>query len=370
MSHLTTYKLKLKLLSPVFIGQGSELNKKEYLFFPNKQKVVMLNMAKFVDFLDSRDLINDYSNFMLGNQYDLRIWLENTIRGKIPYDCFTSYELYAGDALDERRSLKGIQLFIKDKQGNPYIPGSSLKGAIRTAILSRMLSEKREFALQSINALNNNPPRDKGKYAYCAETADIETQLLNTLNLNERRRSDAVNSVMKGIQISDSAPLSTSSLVLCGKIDVLKSGEMKKIYVCCRECLKPGTEVEFDVTFDNIIAQQSGITKEYVYDSIIHCAQIQNRQYSKFQKPLSFISESAPDGCELYIGGGAGFVSKTFVYAMDEAKALKFVASRMQEFFYKHYHRQDESIGVSPHTMKCTMYNKKIYQMGKCRVIF
>jgi CRISPR-associated protein Csm5 len=127
MSHLTTFKLKLKLLSPLFIGQGYELNKKEYLYFPKEKRVVMLNMVKFVDFLDSRGIIDDYADFMLSNQSDLRYWLENTVRGSIPYRDLSSYEMYAGDSLDDKHSLIGIQLFIKDKQGQPYIPGSSLK---------------------------------------------------------------------------------------------------------------------------------------------------------------------------------------------------------------------------------------------------
>jgi CRISPR-associated protein Csm5 len=229
--------------------------------------------------------------------------------------------------------------------------------------------EKREFAKNCIDAWNNNSPCFYEKNAYQWETENIESQLLNTLNFNEKYQSDAVNSIMKGIQISDSAPLQTSSLVLCRKIDVLKSGELIKLNVC-RECLKPGTEIVFDVTIDNIIAGYSNITKEYLRDSIIASAEIQNKQYAKYQKPSGFVTNSAPDRCELYIGGGAGFLSKTFVYAMDENKALKFTSKIMQALFARHFHKNDEANGVSPHTLKCTAYNGQIYQMGKCRVVF
>ncbi len=368
MSHLTTFKLRLIAESPVFMGQGVEINKKEYLYFPREQKAAMIDLPKFVGFLDSRGLMGDYEKFMLGSESDLRVWLEKTVRGSIPHRDFISYELYSGDALDENHSLSGIQLFIKDKQGRPYIPGSSLKGALRTAILSRMLSERRGFAQQCIDTLCS-PPTKEGRNAYLRETEDIESRLLNTLNLNQLRRRDAVNSVMKGISISDSAPIPTSALVLCRKIDLSKNGTIKKVNVC-RECLRPGSEVEFDVTIDNIIARESGITKEYLRGAVRVSAQIQNRQYAKFQKPQGFVSSPAPDGCELFLGGGAGFVSKTFVYAMDEDRALRFVAGRMKRMFPRHYHESDEAESISPHMLKCTSYNRRIYQMGRCWVVF
>lgn len=370
MSHLTTFKLKLKVLSPVFIGQGSEINKKEYLYFPDKNRIFMLDLPKFIDFLDSKVLIDGYKDFMLSKQSDLRHWLEeNTeLGGNIPYENFISYDISAGDDIDEYHSLNNIDLFIKDKRGAPYIPGSSLKGAIRTAILVDMLSDpdRHEHAKKSIEYLNDRLQR--GIKSVNANL--IESWLLNTLNLPKTKEKDAVNSVMKGIEISDSEPLETTSLVLCRKIDVRKNGKINKTNVY-RECLEPGTEVEFRVTIDNIIAGKSGITKEYLRSAIIQAAKIQNREYDKFQKPEGFVSVSAPYGCELYLGGGAGFVSKTFVFTADEAKALDYVARLMQESFKKgHYHHKDKALGVSPHMLKCTSYNNNLYQMGKCQVEF
>ena len=55
------------------------------------------------------------------------------------YQQFADYEIYDVNEIIENRSLKGIQQFVKDNMGYPYIPGSSLKGAIRTAILTEKL---------------------------------------------------------------------------------------------------------------------------------------------------------------------------------------------------------------------------------------
>ena len=41
-----------------------------------------------------------------------------------------------GDAIDIKHSPSDIQQHIKDPYGNPYIPGSSIKGMIRTIMLA------------------------------------------------------------------------------------------------------------------------------------------------------------------------------------------------------------------------------------------
>lgn len=42
-----------------------------------------------------------------------------------------------------RNALNDIHTFIKDSEGRMYIPGSSLKGAFRTAIIATMIRKDR-----------------------------------------------------------------------------------------------------------------------------------------------------------------------------------------------------------------------------------
>jgi CRISPR-associated protein Csm5 len=365
-THLQSFQLKLRLLGPVFIGSGTEINKKEYLFIPQTKKVCIPNLAKLTALLDKKGLLQDYMRFMLSPENDLYNWLKSV---NIKYESFSefiSYEMSAGDALDANHSLKGIQLFIKDRYGFPYIPGSSLKGAVRTALLSKMLSERKQYSDRKIAELNKVILNIK----QLNDVAEgIESDLLHKLNLYEKSHSDAVNSIMKGIQISDSAPIDTSALVLCRKIDIRRDGTPKSINTC-RECLKPGTEVFFTVTLDEGILNESGINKDYIRQAIAVCAAIQFKQYSKYSLPHAADKTKTESGCEIYIGGGAGFLSKTFIYALDEDKGLRLTAKILDKQFSKHYHSTDESKGVSPHTMKCTSYNGKLYPFGRCEVIF
>lgn len=367
--HLHSFQLKLRLLGPVFIGSGSEINKKEYLYIPKEKKVCIPNLAKLTAFLDKKGRLDSYIKFMLSTHNDLFKWLESEYIKQESYSEFISYELNAGDALDENHSLKGIQQFIKDRYGCAYIPGSSLKGAIRTALIGKLLSEKKQYSDRKINELNKvYIDRWRNNY-FRNEASKIEKDLLNTLNLNEKNPADEVNSIMKGIQISDSAPIDTSALVLCKKTDIRKNGISKSINIC-RECLKPGTEVSFVVTLDETIMKESKIDIEYIRQAIIECATIQNKQYAKFTLSHEANNKKTVTGCEVYLGGGAGFLSKTFIYALDEGKGVKFTAKMLDKQFPNHYHSDDESNGVSPQTLKCTRYNGQIYQFGRCEVIF
>lgn len=358
INHLESFTLKLKLLSPVFIGSGMEINKKEYLFYSNKAYI--LDFSKLVAFLDNKGFINDYTNFMLSPKNDLNLWFTSMGINKEEYTAFTKYELSAEDALDDRHSLKGIQLFIKDTYGLPYIPGSSLKGALRTAILSKMLNDDKAYSASHMMGLEMG-----------AKT--IENDKLHTLSFATRGpvvdKSNATNSAMRGLQISDSLPLCSEDLILCTKIDVKKNGFTKSINTC-REALKPGTMVEFNITLDIKVLETAKINKTFILEAVKNFAEIQNMQYSLFTTPPNVDAAKCVSGNELYLGGGVGFISKTFVYAMNEQEGLKFTANLLNRKFIKHQHMKDIAEGVSPHTIKYTSYKNKLYRFGRCEVIF
>ena len=68
-----------------------------------------------------------------------------------------------------------------------------------------------------------------------------------------------------------------------------------------------------------------------------------------------------PDDNTVWLGGGAGFVSKTVIYSLFGDDGIKLVP----EIFAKtgvqnHKHNKDKSLGVSPHILKLTSYR------GKC----
>lgn len=75
--NLKPYIGKLEILSPVFIGRGITLTKKEYIAEQKKRLVLLLpDQQKFYAFICEHNLENEYEDFILdSNQKDLKAWL-------------------------------------------------------------------------------------------------------------------------------------------------------------------------------------------------------------------------------------------------------------------------------------------------------
>jgi len=70
----------------------------------------------------------------------------------------------------------------------------------------------------------------------------------------------------------------------------------------------------------------------------------------------------------LFLGGGAGYFSKTVSYPYCGKMGLSEVCRQMQGQFRNHYHHLDEQRGISPHTMKYALYRGLYYPYGLCKV--
>ncbi len=144
------YKIVIKTLTPVHIGSGDVLDPLEYVIkdrvmYVFDQQRFISNLTpklrqRFVSYIDEDKMVELRSfireNFKPDASYVLyRATVEESVEEE--------YERNIGD-----RSLRNqlqIQSFIRPSlvSGNlPYIPGSSLKGAIRTAFIDAVLKSK------------------------------------------------------------------------------------------------------------------------------------------------------------------------------------------------------------------------------------
>lgn len=372
MSFLKQYRLQLRTLSPVFIGSGMSLSKKEYIFISKARQVLFVDLHKFFNLLESKRLFKAYEDFVMSGQKDLYVWLMSQKITQDEIQSIKSYAIHAGNAMvtASGTNLTEIQLFVKDNYNHPYIPGSSLKGLIRTAILAA-ITEKKDYGSQCLNY--SNQIREKsGKKILNQEAEGIETDCLNILNLQDKQgraifQSNDVNSIMKGIQVSDSRPLAQDCLTVCAKVDYGTNGLPKSINTA-RECIKPGITIEHTLTLDTQILAAGKMDENTILNSICDFYAMQNQHFLSKFAAVKAMDVSTSNGCELFLGGGTGFVSKTIVYPMLKEKGLSLTAQLMQKQFPDHFHVKDIEKGVSPHMLKCTKYDGKIYLMGRCEV--
>lgn len=73
------------------------------------------------------------------------------------------------------------------------------------------------------------------------------------------------------------------------------------------------------------------------------------------------------------MGGGCGYAAKTFTYPLLGRGGVETVSKIIDSTLPfrardQHKHRLDRQKGVSPHMLKCTQYQKQLYEMGACSV--
>lgn len=361
--HLQIFDLILNVWSPLFIGDGRTYTKKEYLYNPRNGKVSFLDEQNFFTLLTDRRLIDRYIQFMLSDQSDL--WAFLTKDCGIPdTELRTRYTIEAGDAVDPKRTNppKNLYTFQRDAHGKAYIPGSSLKGALRTVWL-----------LQAVRA-----DQSTGHSLASDDNAAFpEEQYVNQLHLRLQEdgsiASDAVNSLFRGVQVSDSTPIPNERMALCGKFDVLPNGSFpknsKKGIPLFRECAIPGAAVRFKLTLDQSVLK-GRITKESLMDAIQRFDTYYEQTYSipHFTPPSGAVN--LPQQPHLILGGGSGFFAKSLAYPyLGEEKGLRWTAEQMTQMFSNHKHQDDvKQYGISPHTMKYARFRGRFYPYGYCGV--
>ncbi|MBO5139247.1 MAG: type III-A CRISPR-associated RAMP protein Csm5 [Peptococcaceae bacterium] len=376
IGHLTTYTVNLEVQSPLFIGSGETVTKKEYLHIPQENKAVLFDLQKLADYLQKKNLMKQYQNYLLDDREKniYNFFRNNNIRPQ-EYAQFTDYTIdMAGESIQGDKPMRELHLFVKDAQGNPYIPGSSLKGALRTAMLAYKIyieekdapekrNERNEKYLQTLNKCENNAYKIKSEFNRA--NTEFEAQWLNKLTMLETKPSDMVNSVMRGISVSDSLPIAKEQLMLSQKIDGTIKGNVQYMPLF-RECLRPGTVCQFTITIDEHMAAQSGWTMEEILEAVRFFKKWQEQHFYKF---FAGYETPNPQKQTLWLGGGVGFANKTVnQLALGPKKALKFNAELLASLFRNGHHEKDEEIGISPHIIKVAAYKGKHYPMGQCKL--
>lgn len=360
---LKHYKVKIRVLSPIFIGSGEKIGKKEYIYMPWNHRVIIPDVDKMFEDLSRRGWTNEFTSFLMDSrngQMPLSTWLaQKKLRGE-DYEKWKNYGMDAGEAFVNPASRpKEIDAFVKDAYGMPYVPGSSIKGMIRTILLVWEIQKNpdafREICREIKISSQNKASR---KNCLAMETSKLERQILYMLGRDEKKTQNAVNDCLSGLHVGDSAPISTEQLTLSQKIDYTLDGKKKPLPLL-RETLIPGTEICFDISIDTTLC-------DYDMEDILEAAQVFQQVcntyfYERFHRPVK-------DENVVFLGGGCGFLSKTVLYALFGQDAVRIVDSVFKNTLGRQYtihkHQRDIGLRIAPHVCKCTMYQGELYDMG------
>lgn len=362
--YLKSYRIVMHTIGPVFIGNGKEIGKKEYVFLNNKQ-VGIPDMQGLYQELSRRRKEMYFEDYLLGNnKMGLTEWLKKQNIKMNDIKPFIRYTLDCGDAIIEKGGNKlQVMECVKDAYEMPYIPGSSLKGMFRTILLGADVFKSFEKYKREKRDMWQKLTVNAGRMYYLKSNVDsIEKVAFRQLNRPETKPGDAVNDILQGLKISDSAPISTDNLVLCQKIDRHPNGVERELPLL-RECIKPDTEICFTMTIDTSICR---LDEKQLMEAV---KLFINRYCEEFASAFVGINMLKSD--YVLCGGGCGFVSKTVVYPMyGKTEGIEFTQHvfDMLKVPQKHKHNKDKMYGASPHIIKCTRYQGRTLQMGICKI--
>lgn len=260
--------VKLKALTPVFVGSGEVLTPLSYVV--DSGKVCVVDPDRFLEVLsdEQRESYVSWLEPMLDElaELDLRIKeagknrklkrefqnRRRDVEGRLSLDFFIKERLRVEPIsfLREKDCLlyqvpcrsrpgpRGFSTHIKDIERRPYIPGSELKGAMRTSLLYAMLGDddRRRAFLEKVEGLKGYQGLSKRdlKEKFRDVTSEVEVNLRGA-------KDDAKYDLLKFVSISDSEPMAVENLL----IEVSCSEGTDRYTRTFLEALAEGSETTF-----------------------------------------------------------------------------------------------------------------------------
>ena len=359
------YDIVAEVNTPIFIGAGTTLSKKDYYVDEKEKKIYVVNINKLIK--RNKRILESYEKYVTDSNMTFNKWIENDsikmyVNSNIIKNELSLYSIDIGNANVHEIKTTDIQRFIKNAFGDIYLPGSSLKGALRTAILSSELLDERN----SVSKTNNLKEIEEVIRSFGDRSIsgfgskNIEKRYFNKLNRSDNY-GDATNDVFSYISISDSEPIYNNPLVLCNKIDLDKNGQppKKSQLPVIRENIKPKTEIRFKINIqsDNNV---------YSIESILDKMKMYSNYYLQYYNKNFKLSLTNFTGIYLPIGGGVGYISKTITdEAASDGKGAYYISQILGNIFYKHKHYNDyKDLGFAPRLEKSTKYGNRLVPMG------
>ncbi|MDT7911487.1 MAG: type III-A CRISPR-associated RAMP protein Csm5 [Thermocrinis sp.] len=224
-------RVRVKVLSPVHVGNGEKISRLEFLVEKGRLKVYKFDrIISTIERIANPQLKNNaYLWFKTSKNLSLEEFLRNFKLTLEP-----NYELEINGSLNSSQ----VEEFIKTLEG-PYIPGSELKGSIRHLIACAWFMDKPDLVIEKVKQLlNSGRARDQ------KEQNNVEGELERSVFYPKGER-DAQFDVLKVLSIPDSQPLPYQSL----RVEVPKLvGSNRTLYPC--EALREGVEFEMEININ------------------------------------------------------------------------------------------------------------------------
>lgn len=224
----------------------------------------------------------------------------------------------------------GFKLCLKNSQGQPYIPGTEIKGALRTCLLSRLLSEEMHY-----NILKRKIEHF-GKVFYSGTSPKDKMEELRKISpllegeMLRGKKKDAKFDLLKFIQVSDSNAASIDNLHI-EATQSLGSQRYTKTFI---EAITKGEKFDFQISIheklkdsDKWVLEKLGLDKKFLIkmldiDMLLEASYNRSKtileEEEKYPYPANIQNQikelkklNQENSPLLRVGSGQGFLSAT-----------------------------------------------------------
>ena len=338
-----TFQFSLLAMAPIHIGNGEKYTSREfiyengYFYFPD--------MGKFYNRMVEKGYDQKFERFLQETKPSPRnnrliSFLEDN---RISDRNFGGYRIIETKLETNNNYLRGgalnqVSKFIRDSFGNPYIPGSSLKGAIRTILMNT-----------NPDWNNKNVVKDKKEN--------------KSLIPWGAKKGQDYDDLFNAIRVSDSKPFSNDRLILVQKWDHKAKPPRAKSIPLYREAIVPSTKINFTIT---TTTKEAGILMEELGQR----AQTFYKAYKNF-----FLSDFPENKIQpnlqypIYLGAGSGAWTKTIFKQANGILQERYQNSKTTRMVEKGVLKLTkapmERVKTTQGPRKLIMNDESFYEMGK-----
>lgn len=251
---MQTKSFTLKVITPLHIG-GAESSVLPMSFVVHEGWIYVVNEEKLAELLAQRRLLDTFVNQSTTKARDFR--LHSFLEGHHLMDHAVLARISAYKCIKKGGIPREFRPFIRNGFAQPFIPGSAVKGAWRTAILycllKRVPSQARKAILEdpvnnALAKVQNNPKAKKGVRIHLFESQ--EARLLRFFQLGNTK-NDIHTDFLRILKVHDSQPLDKDSLCIREiQIYSAQSSESPKRFPLYVETVEPGVSIPMAYSID------------------------------------------------------------------------------------------------------------------------
>ena len=344
-----TFQFSLLAMAPIHIGNGEKYTSREFIY--EKGQYYFPDMGKFYNRMVEKGHGQKFEQFLQETKPSARnnrliSFLDDNRISNRDFGGYriveTGLEIEKNNRDSKLGTINEVAKFIRDPFGNPYIPGSSLKGDIRTILMNTNPDWNNKNVLQG-------KKENKSLIPWGAKKGQNYDDLFNA------------------IRVSDSKPFRNDSLILVQKWDYSAKSLTPKPLPLYREAIAPSTKINFTIT---TTTKEAGILMEELGQR----AQAFYKEYKNF-----FLSDFPENKIQpnlqypIYLGAGSGAWTKTIFKQANGILQERYQNSRTTKMVGKGVLKLTkapmESVNTTQGSRKLIMTDESFDEMGKANFI-